>query len=261
MKFKSHRLTFPAVVSGQVERTLTVEFADKIDASCRRRTRILMAVNNVLVTMFACGKKKTRIKQPFFTVGPAVFEYGFSGFRIRILRFSDKNSPVFGYDLSGFLIRILRFSDTTSPVFGHEFSGFRIRILACVSWWADACVSRPVVDARGPVLAGVRFARIVFVLATDSGVVWRARAVESGTEVLALASVHARMPDAPLRRSFTLLAVRSRGTPKQFTSSQKTKLCNGFIALYICELVFPDTFRRLSTHSDSGAMHKALNVT
>jgi hypothetical protein len=45
-------LTFPAVITSEVERALTVELANEINARCRWRTRVFFAIYNVLITVF-----------------------------------------------------------------------------------------------------------------------------------------------------------------------------------------------------------------
>jgi hypothetical protein len=47
-------LTFPAVFTSEVERTLAVELANEINACCRWRTRVFFAIYNVLITVLTC---------------------------------------------------------------------------------------------------------------------------------------------------------------------------------------------------------------
>ena len=68
------------------------------------------------------------------------------------------------------------------------------------------------VDAGGPVLAGVLRARVVLELASDPGVGGWAGAVETRPEVLALGAVHAGLANAALGRGLAVLAVCALGT-------------------------------------------------
>jgi hypothetical protein len=45
-------LTFSAVITSEIEGALTVELASEVNAGCRWRTRVLLAICNVLITVF-----------------------------------------------------------------------------------------------------------------------------------------------------------------------------------------------------------------
>lgn len=60
--------TFSAIVSGQIERTLAIELVGKVNAGGRWRTRVLFAVNNVLVAVFPRKSGRTYALVP----GPVV---------------------------------------------------------------------------------------------------------------------------------------------------------------------------------------------
>ena len=82
------------------------------------------------------------------------------------------------------------------------------------TWRTDALVVRvpSLVDACGPVLAGVFRARVILELASDPGVGGWAGAVEARPEVLALGAVHAGLAHAALGGGLAVLAVCALGT-------------------------------------------------
>ena len=73
----------------------------------------------------------------------------------------------------------------------------------------DASITRPVIDAGGPVAACSCRTRVIFILATDTGIIVRARAVETRTEVLATSSVHARIAYTAFRCCLTVFPICS----------------------------------------------------
>lgn len=89
-----------------------------------------------------------------------------------------------------------------------------VAVLARESRWTHALVAGPVVHARRAVFTRVGLTGVEFVLAPDPVVIARARAVQSRSEVLTPAAVHARIADATFRCGFALFAVRSGWTSK-----------------------------------------------
>lgn len=68
-------LTFPAVVTGQVEGTLAKEFAGQVDTSRGRRTRILLAIDDIFFACFSSIARRTDTGETWSVVdaGGAVF--------------------------------------------------------------------------------------------------------------------------------------------------------------------------------------------
>jgi len=85
---------------------------------------------------------------------------------------------------------------------------------------ALAFVTSSVVYASSTILAYLLLASIVFVLTTDTRVICRTTAVQAGTEVLALATMHTRISDAAFWGSFAVLAIRATGTHAEVVLEQ-----------------------------------------
>lgn len=80
------------------------------------------------------------------------------------------------------------------------------------SRWANARVSRPVVDASSSIGAYVGFTCVQLVLATNSSVVTRTTAVQAGAEILTFTTMHARAANASFRSRFALFPIGTRRT-------------------------------------------------
>lgn len=73
----------------------------------------------------------------------------------------------------------------------------------------DTSITRPVINAGGPVAACACRTRVIFILAADTSIIIRTRAVETRTEVLATSSVHARVAYAAFRCGLTVFSICS----------------------------------------------------
>jgi len=85
---------------------------------------------------------------------------------------------------------------------------------------ALAFVASSIVHAGSSVLADLLLASIIFVLTTDTRVIRRTTAVQAGTEVLALATMHTRISNAAFWGSFAVLAIRATGTHAEVVLEQ-----------------------------------------
>ena len=79
--------------------------------------------------------------------------------------------------------------------------------LTSIPSWTDTSVTRTVINAGGPVAACPCRTSVIFILATNTGIIIGTRAVETRTKVLATSSVHARVAYAAFRCSLTVFSI------------------------------------------------------
>jgi hypothetical protein len=85
--------------------------------------------------------------------------------------------------------------------------------LTSIPSWTDTSVPSPIINAGGPVATRACRTGVIFVLATDAGIIIRTRAVETRTKVLATPSVHARVAYAAFRCGLAVFSVCTRWAP------------------------------------------------
>lgn len=136
----------------------------------------------------------------------------------RLVRWFTFSTVVSGQVERTLAIELVRQVDTCGRRWTRVFFAVHyvfVAVFARESGWTHALVTGSVVDARRSVLARVSLAGVELVLAADSVVIARARAVQSGSEVLTSTAVHARIADATFRRGLALFSVRSGRTTKE----------------------------------------------
>ena len=83
----------------------------------------------------------------------------------------------------------------------------RLMKLTSISKWTNTSVTRSVINAGGPVAACSCSTCIIFILATNTSIIIRTRAVETRTKVLATSSMHTRAAYATFRCCLTEFSI------------------------------------------------------
>jgi hypothetical protein len=83
----------------------------------------------------------------------------------------------------------------------------QLKKLTSIPSWTDTSITRPVINAGGPIAARACRTCVIFILATNTGIIIRTRTVETRTEVLATSSVHARVAYAAFRCGLAVFSI------------------------------------------------------
>lgn len=92
----------------------------------------------------------------------------------------------------------------------------------CVACWADAHITRSIINTCCSILAHISLTCIKFILTSNAIIIFRTSAIETRAKILTTTTMHTRTTYAALWCCFTLFSVCTRWTPveKTFSSIQ-----------------------------------------